>query len=321
MEKEEEELYAAGNEIYISLLKELEDASPGFVCWGDAEMAGSAGGTLPFSFKKKIDKTYFSGLESGLKHTARIYDARIPGIDVVNMGAVNEELYEIMVRTGAHQMMLGEDFDMPAYNDRKNIMLVDNEGHTLLFAGQEHAYFGSITIDGIDGRFYAGDGSYDDVHPVIAFARNENGDGYVIPAGTEIEIGTAGMFRMYYPILFFSEMEDIEVSEFIECMREIISIYGKQESEDDRDGDEDSLSNYVIICVTEKGSEWDITLREAFGGNYLRNDKFVDEMTSEDYDALANLTLQIFESQGAFDKVKKAVDEANEKLQQLDSKH
>ena len=61
---------------------------------------------------------------------------------------------------------------------------------------------------------------------------------------------------------------------------------------------------------------YDQALQEAFGGRYLRQDKSVDEMTSEDYDALADRVFTSFEEQGAFDSVNEAVQEALEGLQQ-----
>ena len=73
----------------------------------------------------------------------------------------------------------------------------------------------------------------------------------------------------------------------------------------------------VVICVTAQGSEWDLALQEAFGDHYLRQDKHVEEMTAEDYDALADRVFAAFEAQGTFNRVDKATQEAFEGLDGL----
>lgn len=313
VKREEEERQVKVDEIYSSLLKDLEKAPAGFVCWGDSEMVGSSYGSFPSSLRQKIDETYYLNFEKDFLHLAGANYARIPRLDVVNRGVVDEGLNEIMVRAGAHKLMVGEDFFVPSDNIKKNILLKDINGHMLLFAVQPYAVFGTVTIDGIKGNFYSGYGSYDELHPRIAFEREESGDSYTIPAGTEIEIDEVDKYIDYYPILYFSENDNIEVGEFIECMQEIIRFYGIQDNSLDN-SDKNDKKSFAIICTTEEGSDWDNALNEAFGECYFRNDIIVDDMTAENYESLSNRIVQFFESQGVFDEVKNAIDQAGEQL-------
>ena len=66
------------------------------------------------------------------------------------MSASNEGLNEIMVRTGAHQMVLGQELGLLSGNDKNsmvNVTLADEEGNVLHFADQKYAKFGTTTID------------------------------------------------------------------------------------------------------------------------------------------------------------------------------
>lgn len=306
VEEENGRRKGAVEEIYASLTEELAKGPVGFVCWGDGEMVGNQYGTLPSSLADKIDETYFSRLRTAFLQAGG-YDARVKGIKVVNMGASNEGLNEIMARTGAHDMVLGEDLNLPAGNDRSsqvNITLADEKGNVMHFAEQKYAGFGRVTIDGIEGNFYTGTESYDNLHSMLAFRRRTAGKEYVIPAGEEVETVGAKTYIEYYPVMFFSEQEGVSASEFVRCMQEITERYRRRKRN-------------VVICVTAQGSEWDLALQEAFGDHYLRQDKPADEMAAEDYDALADRVFAAFEAQGAFNRVSKAAQEALDALEGL----
>ena len=305
IEEENGQRKGAVEEIYASMTEALAKGPAGFVCWGDGEMVGNQYGTLPSSLDHKIDETYFAQLRSAFLQAGG-YDARVPGIKVVNMGASNEGLNEIMVRTGAHDMVLGEDLSLPSGNDKNsqvNITLTDENGNVMHFAEQKYAGFGKTTIDGVEGNLYTGTESYDNLHSMLAFRRRASGKQYVIPAGEEVETASAKSYTEYYPVMFFSEQEGVSASEFVRCMQEITERYRRRKRN-------------VVICVTAQGSEWDLALQEAFGDHYLRQDKPADEMAAEDYDALADRVFAAFEAQGAFNRVSKATQEALEGLQQ-----
>ena len=207
VEEENGRRKGAVEEIYASMTEALAKGPAGFVCWGDGEMVGNQYGTLPSSLDHKIDETYFAQLRPALLH-AGAYDARIQGIKVVNMGASNEGLNEIMVRTGAHQMVLGQELGLLSGNDKNsmvNVTLADEEGNVLHFADQKYAKFGTTTIDDVEGSLYTGTESYDDLHSMLAFRRKTAGEEYVIPAGEEVETQGAEVYRKYYPVLFFSD--------------------------------------------------------------------------------------------------------------------
>lgn len=306
VEAEQGQHKAAIAEIYGSLTEALAKGPAGFVCWGDKEMEGNQYGTLPSSLDHKIDETFFSSLRQALIQSGA-YDARGLGIQVVNMAASNEGLNEIMVRTGAHQMVLGQELGLLSGNDKNsmvNVTLADEEGNVLHFADQKYAKFGTTTIDDVEGSLYTGTESYDDLHSMLAFRRKTAGEEYVIPAGEEVETQGAEVYRKYYPVLFFSEQEGVSASKFVSCMQEITDRYRRR-------------NRNVVICVTAQGSEWDLALQEAFGDHYLRQDKHVEEMTAEDYDALADRVFAAFEAQGTFNRVDKATQEAFEGLDGL----
>lgn len=294
----------AVEEIYASLTEALAKGPSGFVCWGDEEMDGNRNGTLPAALDRKIEETWYAPLREAFLQAGR-YETRLSGIDVVNMGASNEGMNEIMVRTGAHQMFLAENLSLQSGNDKNSqvdVTLRDESWNILHFADQQHASFGKTTIDDVEGRLYTGSEAYDDLHSRLAFRRSESGEEYVIQAGEEVETAGAEAYTDYYPVMFFAEREDVSAAEFVAYMQEITDRYRRR-------------NRNVVICVTAQGSEWDQTLQEAFGDHYLRQDKSVDEMTADDYDALADRVFDAFKAQDTFNRVSDAVEEALDGLQ------
>ena len=302
---ENKRLRAAGEEIYDQLLLSLESAPKGFVLWGDAQALGGRSGRLSLGLSNMIENAFFSQLMADFSNIGRMYNVSEIVIDVANMGVVNESLNEIMARTGTRQMVLGEDFDMPADTSGANIILKDEDGNTLRFASQTNAKFGEARIDGVAGKLYEGE-HYDSLHFQLAFERNAEGKGYTVPAGTPVETEGASKYRSYCPVLFFPEYDGVTADAFVLLVQDFIALYGDH-------------THYIVVCVTEEGSEWDQALLQAFGNQYILVEKTAEDMTENDCDVLAAHVFSVLSSQGAFDEVKIAVDEAHEKLRQLNA--
>ena len=233
-----------GEEVYKSLLMSIQDSIQGIVCWGDEEMVGSRSGTLPARLSDIIDSTLFAEIENDLAEKAKLYNAHDLHINVVNMGASNEGFHEILTRTGAHQLVLGEDYTIPAGTDTKNITLADPDGNIMIFAEQQFAKFRETTIGGITGRLYDGTEYYDSTHLKLAFGRDVSGTSVTVSAGTPVYTAGAEQYRTYIPVLFFAESDEINISEFTEGINDILSIYG--------DG------SYVLICTQQKKTPFGI---------------------------------------------------------------
>ena len=300
IQKDTREKMEVGEEIYDELLLALTDSFSGIVCWGDRSMVGNRSVNLPDELSELVDRSVFESIRERFSDKAELDNVHDLKIDVVNMGAANEGFREILARTGARQMVLGEALEIPAGDDRQNITLADPDRNLLLFAEQQYARFGETTIKGIKGRLYSGTGSYDELHGRLSFGRDEGGVAVTAPAGTPVYTEGAEKYRSYTPVLFFEESDDLEAAEFVDGIKDILSIYG--------DG------KYVLICTTAAGSKWDKKLKRAFPDQYLRNDSPVEDMSTEDCEDLAGEVFECLEKQGAFDAVYQAVEAAKSSL-------
>lgn len=74
---------------------------------------------------------------------------------------------------------------------------------------------------------------------------------------------------------------------------------------------------YVVICTTQEGSQLDEILKENFGERYIRNDNVPEDMTQDDYDALAANVMECLDAQGYFRAVVQAQRNAENALQEL----
>ena len=176
-----------GEEIYDDLLSAVQDSLQGIVCWGDESMVGNRSGSLSEMLDDVIDAALFDQFKKDLAHKARLYKNRELNVNVINMGASNEGFNEILTRTGAHQLVLGDEYTILSDKDaRENITLADPAGNVMLFAEQKYALFGETTIEGITGRLYDGTGYYDPTHMKISFGRDYGGSAITVPAGTAV---------------------------------------------------------------------------------------------------------------------------------------
>lgn len=301
--KNEEELkiQEAKKQIYLRMIDSAEKAISGIVCWGDGSAVGNQRGNLVRSLDKLINDSIFGEIRNSFISTSIAKNINTMKVAVVNMGVVNEDLPTIMARTGAHRMVLDESIVIPAGIDAVDIVLVDDEGNPIRLADQP---VGVKTILGVEGELYTRGDYYDSVHPKLCFMRNHIGEGVEAPKGTPMTTGGAEMYVSYCPILFFSEYEEMSPYAFSENMKEIVERYGGGE-------------NYVLICTTAEGGEWDVVLSGIFGERYIRNDKQISEMKGSDYDALAESAFDLLDREGVFAAVREAVGQAQAELQKL----
>lgn len=304
-EAENRRLRTAMEDIAEQLLSSLENELKGYILWGDDQAAGSQGEKICTALVSQIEDAFLPQINEAFFDAGRTDDAYGIAIDAVNMGVSNEGLNEIMARTGAHQLVVGEDFDMPSDTMKINVPLTDEDGNTLRFAEQARSTLEEAKISGIAGRLYPG-AYYDSVHFQLAFERAEGGQSFTVHAGTIVETESANPYRSYSPILFFSEYDSVTADQFIACMQEIIALYGDQ-------------THYIVICFTKEGSEWDQALLQAFGNQYILQEKRAEDMTDGDCDALAAHIFSVLSSQGAFDAAQETVDTALEQLRQLNA--
>lgn len=292
------DMQIVGEEIYKNLVSAIQQSGfAGIVCWGDESIAK---GALPDMLESEINNRLFDEVRSELFKKADVLNARGLKIQVVNMGAEQEGFHEILTRTGAEQLTLGEDFIIPEGRNRTNITLADPNGATMLFSVQRYAKFGETMIGGVAGRLYDGDGYYDEEHKKLAFVRDKKGSEVTVPKGTPIYTEGARNYRDCIPVLFFAETEDISVEEFKAGIEAVLAIYGN--------------GTYVLICTTQDRSEWDRELTDTFGDRYIRNDKNIEEARGEDDQRLAELIYANLKDQGLFDGMIEAVGRARRKL-------
>ena len=313
---------AMGTEIYEDLAQSLDKSLTGIVCWGDKSMYGNKSGTLPAKLNKLIETRLFTGIKNVLLNKAKLYSVRELSMPVVNMGVINEGFSEILARTGARRMVLGEDCAIPSGQDLVNITLSDSNGKVLHFADQKYARFGEVTIGDVKGYFYDGNGIYDSLHVKLAFARDVGGEAVTFPAGTPVYTEGDEVFRSYIPILFFEDPAGLEgggvaegigtaifsgkygntsIEEFVRGIEDIVSIFG--------DG------AYLLIFTTAEKSELDNALSESFQDHYIRNDKLVGNMSESDYEALAEIVYDNLTEQKVFDKALEDIEAAQKLLE------
>lgn len=260
----------------------VEKSLPGIVCWGDAGMKGSKKASLPDELSHLVD--------------AGTTGVSIP---VVNMGIAHEGFHELMVRTGAHELFLGEDFLIPEETEQRNIVLCDEDGNSLRFAKEELDKFGRVTLGDVEGHFYKGSETYDKYHRKLAFARDAKGEASSVEEGTVIHTEGSEKYHDYLPVIFLNEQEDVTADQMIAGIYDTVSLYtGKK---------------YVVLLRTDAGSKLDRAGRKQFGDRYIRVEKpagNVTVMTGEDCQNLAGQIYEALDAQGAFSEVGEAVDEA-----------
>ena len=269
--------------------------------------------------------------------------------EVHDMGIVNEGMREIFARAGVGSVMTKAWTRIPENREPADVELVDDEWRTLYFAAQTPPRFGNVEIAGIAGGL-SGNGAYDDLHPRFEFTRNEEGEARTVQSGTPVYFESMSRLRSCVPVLFFDEETVSDAEEFVENVRILV---GDEAAQEDASGDgtaEEAAAAqtetadaagtgvtadmeyaaetepgsedieklpYVVICTTQEDSQLDEILKENFGEHYIRNDTASEDMTQDDYDALAANVMECLDAQGYFRTVVQAQRNAENALQEL----
>ena len=286
-----------GQAIFQDLLKSIREALPGIACWGDDAMAGTAQSNLPKSLLAAIQSDLYGDLSDTFTEAAGVRVAISGMIPVHDLSFAGEGLRELAARTGARELLVGEDFTIPASTDPVAISLTDGAGQALSFVGANNARMGRVSIDGINGYFYPAEQAANGRGAALAFGRELSGEARPVPAGTPVRIESISRFDACVPVLFFRERDDLWAAEVVDILEAMVE--GKD--------------HYIVVCATDAGSLLDAALISAFGERYIR----CDPSEAVDCDALADRVLTYLDMQGALDGAKSAVAEARERLRQL----
>ena len=276
---------------------------------------------------------------------------------MVNMGVVNEDLRQILVRAGANNAYLGEDIDVSSATDPVPLVLTDEEEpedegmnderdddedededensvehEALLFADQTSDTFGKVTISGIQGTLQKTNTWLDPTHPEFAFVRDREGDPQKIEAGTRVDLENASKYIGDIPIFYFENLSNLTTDNIIPDLRKLVERYagtnGSNGSTDELETSADAseqetaaASNYnlpfVLICRTTEGSDLDQALKNEFGTHYIRTGVYFSEMGDNASMSLAQSVYKSLDEQGCFTDIKDQIRKAVEEANNL----
>lgn len=290
-----------------------------FVCWGDSAMVGNKNASLPVSFRSVMEKNLFSPLTRTFSKVLEGEEYITPSIDITNMGVSNEGMQQILVRAGVDTMKLGDMIMIPEGTDAVPVRLVDDEalssGKTydeLRFAKQKDITFGKVWISNIEGALVETDDWFDSYHPRYAFVRNEKGSSQSVGAGTDIEIESATKYIGCIPIFYFENSAGRSAEGFVSDVKGLVIRYADLDDKKLEDEDHTRILYdlpFVVICITDSGSDVDKAMSEAFGNRYIRNESSTIEMTEKAYRKLAQVVYENLDAQGCFDEAKEMIAE------------
>lgn len=286
---------------------------PSIVCWGDDAMVGNKDRSLQASLEQATSDNLFLPLTKVFSKVLESEEHNVPSVTIHNMGVSNEEMRQILVRSGVNTMEVGDWTQIPADTDPVTIRLVDEEardnGGELRFAKQKDVSFGQVWIGDIEGTLVTTDDWYDSNHPRFAFVRDEEGAAQGVGAGTEVEIESAEKYIGEVPIFFFEDDSGRSIDGFVSDVEDLVNRYA--DTEEDEDEEEISYElPYVVIFSTDEGSDMDQAMSETFGSHYIRNDGYAVEMTEKTYNDLAQKVFESLDAQGCFDEVKRQIEAA-----------
>ena len=270
----------------------------GIVFWGDESLTVNRETSLPAQVNNRIEDALISPVISRMVKATGPANYPHDLIPINNMGVDNEGIEEILCRAGARKIRTGQDFEVREDVMARDIEMVGENGQKLLFASQQYAKFGNVSLQGISGWLYQGSYYYDSVHSVLAFGRDKQGEARTVPAGTVLEVESQQKYRRNRTVLFFGEHPEIGDEALVQCMKDLLS---RQVGHEDQ---------YVVVCTTGEGSALDRLLTEAFGDHYLRNDSTPEDMGTTPYQKLSQRVYEVLDRYGAFDEVKKGAEAA-----------
>ena len=312
LEQTDNEKLEALTDVYDKFYSQVNVRS--MVCWGDSAMAGGKDRSLAISLKQVVEENLFSSLTKSFGKVFEKGEYSTPSVTISNMGVTNETMRHILVRAGVNLLEIGDWIQIPEDTDPVAVRLMDDEAWNsdveddqIRFARQREVTFGKVWINDVEGTLIATDDWFDSAHPRYAFVRNEEGDMTSAGSGTEVEIESASMYIGNVPIFFFENETGRSVDGFVSDVQDLVDRYADTEDEDEEEDDIIYDLPYVVIFTTNEGSEIDKAMGNAFGSHYIRNDKYVAEMTVRTYKKLAQQVYENLDAQGCFDGVKEKI--------------
>ncbi|MBR2257659.1 MAG: hypothetical protein IJ899_10105 [Blautia sp.] len=292
--------YDHGDQIYRQTGEQIRAVLPGIVCWGNTSPDTNRIARLTKALRSVVDETLYSGFFADLRHETQFFSRASVKTRIAGLGIFQEGIPEILSRSGARPIHVLADFTIPSDIAQAPIRLSDEEGKELIFALQSNVRFGVVTISGIEGYFYLGDGYYDASHPTLSFARKEPGEEVPVPSRTPVDTELSQLYRACLPILWLDKPEEMEETAYITALREMLA---HQLS---------PAGQYVILACTEPDSDLDQALELAFQGHYLNVTPKMKGWKPSAYNTLARQVFDCFSDQGAFDQVKEIVTQARQ---------
>lgn len=309
--------------LVADLISNLDYGS--YVVWGEDDWGENGDYSLAELFGEEATGRAKAWLLEKFGDDYINWEVSISSLYVNDMSVANEEMKEILARSGVNTIAVAENFQIPGELLPANISLgVYETDEELRFAKQRDVRLGETTIAGVRGTLTSGEGEYDEDHPRIGFMRKEEGEPVDVTKGETLKIDSATDYLGSVPILFFNETGDIqnngeEAESFVSDLEKIVDRYagklGDEEDEDDEDvennteGEEKTEEvtddrKYLVICFAEEDSALDILLEDRFGDHYMRTTVSKDRVSEDNYSSLASRMFDRLERQGCFEDLK-----------------
>ena len=205
---------------------------------GDNTALTTPRGDLESALKKTINQNLFSEIAGQLRRITEVRNTVKLSAQIINRGVTDESLVEIACRAGAREVLVEEEFIMPAGSFRPYVKLKDENGVPLRFASQQNLKFGRTTIAGVKGLFYASQDYFDMYHPVLVFGRYTYGQEVLVPEDEVVHISSFKQYKGYDMVLVFSDQDNMTEEEIEEAVSDIVK--------------NQNTNNYVIAYVGEK---------------------------------------------------------------------
>lgn len=269
-----------GRQLHENIAQTIENDIGSVICLGDSFM----GKVFPVSLNEVIQGEVIGNVNEDILSKANVYGIGRLQIPMFDESTKNETLNSILARNSLLPIRLAEDMVIPSGIEDIGISLVDNNGHELRFNTDIH-----LTLNGIEGTVsnVSGEG--------MVFARSAAGDAASLDAGTEVYADSIESFEGAVMVLMFGESYAEGADELVAANKSLIEGYHSD--------------RYIVVGITQEGSELDQKMTSAFGDSYLRIDKsaYVAEEA-------AKQVFSVFSDRGYFASAKKAVEDAQVEL-------
>ena len=316
--------------IVADLISNLDYGS--YVVWGEDDWGENGDYSLSELFGEEATGRAKAWLLEKFGEDYINWEVSVSSLYVNDMSVANEEMKEILARSGVNTIAVTENFEIPAELLPVNVSLgVSETDEELRFAKQRDVRLGETSIADVKGTLTQGEGEYDEDHPMIGFLRKVKGEPVKVSKGETLKIDSATDYLGSVPILFFYETGDIqndgeEAEGFVSDLERIVDRYageeGTTEDEDDENNEEGEENTeeetddrkYLVICFAEEDSALDILLEDRFGDHYMRTSISKDRISEDNYSALASRMFDRLERQGCFEDLKWQISAAGEEF-------